>query len=317
MKSSTQESTSRIVTADSRQLIIADRSKRAEPFRTRTIITEEDGKKVVYKCAASEKSKTFIRELVTKERTNAAYLRGQFDVHAGTLEEDRAKYDYLPYPSLVDRMQFHMREGDFQAAQELLERYVQKIEALETTTTIPEEFLMLVANQDNYNYKCKCLCRGLLDLTPKNILLSGNRWIVLDNEWSFDFPVPIVFVLFRAIRELAIALQAEIRQITSEDTPALGVFATGLHTYYIPLVWIKYIITNDISLRRLIGWEVGFWQYTMGAEKGYVGRIKRRLPLRTHLSTRSMIFNNQVYANIKRLVRSVPGVNKVVHILDE
>ena len=308
---------STVAAANPCKSIVADKSARREYFRTRTIIREENGKKVVYKCAASEKAKRFVKGIVAKERANAVHLKGHFDVHCGTLEQDCIKYDYLPYPSLADRMQLHMQEGNFEAAQDLLHKYAQKIEALETTFTVPEEFLMLVTNEGNYTSKTNCLCRGLLDLTPKNILLNGNRWILLDNEWSFDFPIPIVFVLFRAIRELAFTLQGEIRRITNQDIPALGVFAKGLNTYYIPLVWVKYIINTNIGSRRMVEWEAGFWRYTTGAKREYVGRIKRRPSLRTHFPAWSIEFDSRIITKIMRFVKSMPGVAKIVHILDQ
>jgi len=295
---------------------IVDKSARAEPFRTRTIITEEEGKKVVYKCPASEMAKEFVKGIVAKEKANAAYLKGHFDVHCGTLEKDCIQYDYLPYPSLPDKMQSHMHDRDFQAADELFYQYIQRIEALETTYTLPKEFLTLVADKDDYASNVKCLSRGLFDLTPKNILLHGNRWILLDNEWSFNFPIPMIFVVFRGIWELVGTLQGEIRKITSEDIPALGIFASALHTYYVPLIWIKYIIATDTSLRRLIKWEAGFREYTFAA-RAYVGRIKRWPSLRRHFSARSIKSDNQVYIRMKKSIKSLPGVAKLEHILDE
>ncbi len=298
--------------------ILADNSYRLRQFRTRTILNEESGKKVVYKCAASGKAKPFIKGMVAKERANAAYLKGHFDVHTGILEGDRIKYDYLPHPSLTDRMRLYMREGDFQAAQELLDKYIQKIKALKITYTIPRKFLTLVGNEDNYTCKSDCLCHGLLDLTPKNILIDNERWIVLDNEWSFEFPVPVIFVIFRAIRELFIMLQAEIRKTTSQNIPALGLFAYGLHTYYLPLLWLKYIVTTNTSFQRLIRWEAGFDRYVMGANSGSYGiRIKRSPPLRTCFSVHSETSDSQIRSKIKRFMKSLPGVARLVHFLDQ
>jgi len=317
MKTPAHQNTPITEVANSDMFMVMDKSGRLAPFRTCTFIIEENGKKVVYKCPTSEKAKAFVKGLIEKEKTNASYLVGYFDVHSGTLEGDCIKYDYLPYPSLTDKMKIHMQEGNFIAANELLERYVQKIESLETINTVPEKFLMLIANRDNYSYKSKCLRRGLFDLTPKNILIDSERWVVIDNEWSFDFAIPVVFILFRAIRELSITLQSEIRQITSQDISACGVLALGLRTYYVPLVWIKYILTANISLWRLVEWEAGFWQYTVGAKKGYVGRIKKWPSLRKHFSARSIACDSQILSKMNRFIKSVPGVAKLVHILDQ
>ena len=37
-----------------------------------------------------------------------------------------------------------------------------------------------------------------MDRIFSNILLTGEEWSFIDYEWTFDFPVPIHFVLYRA-----------------------------------------------------------------------------------------------------------------------
>lgn len=32
-----------------------------------------------------------------------------------------------------------------------------------------------------------------IDLIFSNIMVQGNTWIVIDYEWTFDFPVPVDF----------------------------------------------------------------------------------------------------------------------------
>ena len=37
-----------------------------------------------------------------------------------------------------------------------------------------------------------------IDLIFANIMVQGNTWTVIDYEWTFDFPVPVDFLLWRA-----------------------------------------------------------------------------------------------------------------------
>ena len=38
-----------------------------------------------------------------------------------------------------------------------------------------------------------------IDLVPANILILKDRQVVIDYEWTFDFPVPAGFILYRMI----------------------------------------------------------------------------------------------------------------------
>lgn len=264
------------------QVTIADNVWRAEKFRTYTILAEECGKKVVYKCAATEKAKPFIKNIAEIEKANSEYLKGRFDVLCGRLQGGRIKYDYLTYPSLKDRIAFQMKEGCYDKANELFEKYINKIRSLKIIKTMPKEFLKVLANDsDDYCLKTDCLTRGLLDLTPDNILTNGNHWIVIDNEWSFDFPVPVIFIIFRAIRALAFALQPEIRKTASKANPVVGIFAGRFKTYYIPILWMKYITYYGISLWKMFRWETGFQRYVTGDTGTLAFRVRENPNIRT------------------------------------
>ena len=39
-----------------------------------------------------------------------------------------------------------------------------------------------------------------IDLVPENVIVSGSGEYVTDYEWVFDFPLPVDYVVYRAIR---------------------------------------------------------------------------------------------------------------------
>ena len=44
-----------------------------------------------------------------------------------------------------------------------------------------------------------CAKMSNIDLVPANILILKDRQVVIDYEWTFDFPVPAGFILYRMI----------------------------------------------------------------------------------------------------------------------
>lgn len=299
-------------------LTLADNSWRLKKFQTRTVIIEEDGKKVVHKIATTKESNAFLKEIVKREQTNAKYLKEHFDVLRGHLKGNYIEYEYMPYQSLNQKIATELRENCYEKADELLGFYVRKVKALNQLHVCPKEFLSTVTQNtfENYKFEVDCFSRGLLDLTPRNILVDGNRWIVVDNEWSFDFPVPVIFVLFRAILEMVIQLQQEIRRCTKKTHPAVGIFARGLRTYYFPKEWVKYVAEPHISFAQMLRWEMGFRHYISGSSRGTVGRLKMNPKTKTHFSTRSLRSNITIIRIVSHFLKKLPGMRQLVYFCE-
>lgn len=299
-------------------LTLADNSRRLRKFRTRTIVTEQFGKKMVWKFSVTEEANTFLKAIVMRETANAKYLRGHFDVLCGNLKGNRIEYEYMPYQSLSQRIGFELTKNRYDKADELLGLYVQKVHALNKLHICPKEFVSMVAQDTvrNCRLEVDCLSRGLLDLTPRNILVDGSRWVVVDNEWSFDFPVPVVFVLFRAIREVVVGLQHEIRRCTTKTRPGVGVFARGLRTDYFPKDWVKYISDNYISFAQMLRWEMGFQRYITGTTSGTVGRVKINPKTKFHFPTWRLRDNIGIVGSVSHLLKKLPAMRQLVYFLE-
>jgi len=206
-----------------------------------------------------------------------------------------------------------LRRGDYHSANELFQDYVNRLHSLPKVLTVPEEFFTNIAKGDNYSKsEIDCLSRGLLDLTPDNILVDGVRWIVLDNEWSFDFPAPTVFVLFRAVRIGAIMLQSDIRRATSPGNPAYCLFARRLNKYYVPTAWQAHLDASQISLREMLRWEKGFQRYVTGSIPNTIGRIARQQRIRDNFSSGELADGASFLGKLAQVVKSVPGARKVL-----
>ena len=299
------------------QKMAACNSLRLPEFQTHTVIAEENGTKVVRKYALSKEALPFLKIILERERKNVDYLKGHFEVLCGALKDNRIEYEYLPYQSLAAKIAGYLRRGNYRSANELFQDYVNRLHSLPKVQTVPEEFFTNIVKGDNYSKsEIDCLSRGLLDLTPDNILVNGTRWIVLDNEWSFDFPAPTVFVLFRAVRVGAIMLQSDIRRATSPGNPACCLFARSLNKYYVPTAWKTHLAASQISLCEMLRWEMGFQCYVTGSIPGTIGRIARQQRIHYNLSSRKLADGISFLGKLARAVKAVPGARKVLHLLE-
>jgi len=299
-------------------LTLADNPWRLREFRTRTILTEEFGKKVVRKFAITEEGNAFIKAIVARERKNTKYLTEHFDILCGNFKGNCIEYEYVPYESLFQKIASRLKENRCIEADKFLRLYVQKVHALPKIQIHPKEFLSLVTQGGvkNCKFGVDCLSRGLLDLTPRNILVDGNRWIVVDNEWSFDFPVPVVFVLFRAIRELVVELQDDIRRTTTKTHPAIGVLARGLRTHYMPKDWVRYIADAHISFAQMLKWERGFRRYVTGSSSAPVGHVKISPRTKIIFSTWCLKSNAGIVGGVSHSLKKLPGMRWLLYFFE-
>lgn len=298
-------------------VIITENSWRLEKFQTKTILGTENGHQVIRRCPITETALPFISAIADREKASREYLKNHFDVLCGVLQDGCLKYDYLPYQSLIQIIEMQFQQDSPSMADKTIKAYVDKIKALQSIYTVPEEFYQIIGLNSAYDdTKLLCLCRGLLDLTPRNILVNGERWIAIDFEWSFDFPIPVAFVLFRAIKETVTNLQYEIRRHTGKTRPAVGIFAQGLRTYYFPQNWVKYISVSNISFAQMLRWELGFCRYVTGTSKGTVGRIKLNPRTKTRFSSWSLKRHVRTVERPNRFLRKLPGLRKLVHFFE-
>jgi hypothetical protein len=297
--------------------IITENSWRLEKFQTKTILGTENGHQVIWKCPITEVALPFINDIAEREKASREYLKGHFDVLCGTLEDGCLKYDYLPYKSLLQVIETQFQQNCPLAADETVKTYVDKIKDLQSIYTIPKDFYQTIGLGNSHdNTKLLCLSRGLIDLTPRNILVNDEHWIAIDFEWAFDFPVPIIFILFRAIHEMATGLQKEIRQSATVSNPVVGVFARGLHTHYVPKSWLSHITDTNVSLNRLLQWEMGFQRYIAGSFCDTVGRIKRHPKTRVHFLSKAVESDTGMLENATGALKRIPGMRKLVHLLE-
>ena len=111
------------------------------------------------------------------------------------------------YDSLLDNDMFPeekldqlLAQGKFFELEELFFYYLKKVQNLHSTDTFIKtpEFVQVFGDVElTGEYSCAKMSN--IDLVPANILILKDRQVVIDYEWTFDFPVPADFILYRMI----------------------------------------------------------------------------------------------------------------------
>lgn len=189
---------------------------RAERFKIKTMIQmEPDGTRSVWKTQWNEAAK----EHVDKIYLHYLQMKESFD--GGILEpnlcektESGVKLEFVEGETLEQYLDSLYSEGRYVEIVEEMKKYRDILYSL--PDNIPfrytEEFDAVFGKETEFS-NCDSLKISNIDLVFGNIIPFGhsygslespsrerkNRWVIIDYEWIFDFPVPINFIIYRAI----------------------------------------------------------------------------------------------------------------------
>ena len=180
---------------------------RGESRNIRTYITKsKDGKFHLLKTADSLKAVPQIENIKkTYQALCEIYADARFCVNAYTERENGLEFQFLSGHTMEEELDGYIEKGAYEKAVDRMFEVFQEIclckgqKAFQMT----EEFEKIFGAQD---LPPELLCAPVsdIDLIMPNILTDEDgKWTVIDYEWSFHFPIPLNFILYRNIRYYA------------------------------------------------------------------------------------------------------------------
>ena len=179
-------------------------NERDRRFSIRTEILEEKNRKVVRKTACYPEGKEHLLSIRKwEELLQRQYQTIPFQLNASRQEEDSLCLEYVQAESLAERLDALRLSGKTQEAGKLLLTFLERIRRSHQDrafTWTPEFSGVFGGEREEYQVLSGLLCGNVtnIDLVCENLLLTEPE-MVLDYEWTFCFPVPVDFVLYRVI----------------------------------------------------------------------------------------------------------------------
>lgn len=199
-------------------------NERAKRFCIRTDIVKDDaGIKKVYKHALTPEGRTHIAQIAAfYERLGEAYQLGSMVFCPCTAEREGEVADYVSFPflageALQDAIKRLANVGDNESIGRIFQEYIRRIsedggeapfvvtEAFEAVfgTLSSEEQAVLAEAGKNAKVSADV---SDVDMILSNILVdieetdvTEARWQVIDYEWTFTFPIPKGFLIYRGL----------------------------------------------------------------------------------------------------------------------
>jgi len=250
---------------------------RKPEYQTHIEIREKDQIKTVVKKAETCKAKAFIQEIATRETLANSLLAGKAEVVASRLDGSCLYYPYIDLPSLDDLIAEAIESGEPGSGKSLIEDYRHFLYSLPIETCIPDKFMTEFAIKSKIGTKpVKCIQKALLDCIPRNIKVSKEKWYIIDNEWIYDFPLPIDYLVFRGIISLINDIQATIQNKVSNDMPVAIFRGYGKTRQYIPFSWLEILRKMEIPVDEMECWERQFQNHVWSTSRDLRSKLKKK-----------------------------------------
>lgn len=120
------------------------------------------------------------------------------------IADGRAEYPYIEGSSYADQITHALRSNDYAAAETLIQSFIRMavpsdaLSEFKATEQFTEVFGQVPDTLSLYSLPVTDV-----DLIMDNVIYSDHGWQVIDYEWTFDFPVPSEFLVYRILNYFA------------------------------------------------------------------------------------------------------------------
>ncbi len=178
-------------------------NERNPAFAIRTDIhLRGDGAREVGKRACFPEGEAHVKNLEKWYHALSAQLQHTpFSMNVCTWENGRANLEYLAGQTLEEQLDDLLLKGEEEAAVSLLLSYAGQVRDALSGAAFSKtpEFRAVFGDAPLAGAFASAPVTDL-DMVPANVIVQGERWVLIDYEWTFDFPIPADFVIYRAIK---------------------------------------------------------------------------------------------------------------------
>lgn len=174
---------------------------RNEAFRIKTEIREnKGGTKTVNKIPLSKFSNTHIKNINKNFlKLSKSYSNHKYSFNVCQYDGYKTEFEFVEGDLLYDRIVKLALTEDYNAIFSEFDDLYNMLNK-NSVNFIPSRNFKEIFGNVSLSGKLKACAVSDIDLILQNILIdSCGKYIILDYEWTFDFSVPVLYILFRSI----------------------------------------------------------------------------------------------------------------------
>lgn len=183
-------------------LYIKYANERNREFAVRTEILENiDGKRSVKKTPLYPEGKAHVADLMEKyRRLEPDYEKVGLFCNRAEADGESVRLEYLMGESMEEYLDALLNRKKKEEAEKLLKQYIEKIQALpgQESFCMTEDFKEVFGDAKGLETMAS-VSNANIDMVCQNVMMDENRWTMIDYEWTFFFPVPTAFLVYRVL----------------------------------------------------------------------------------------------------------------------
>lgn len=190
---------------DERRIVFSKFStKRRRSLQIRTdLLVDGRGQRSIRKLPYAPEGQPHVDGLARRHAQLARLYAGSILVpNRCELRQGAAELEYLEGPSLADGALAALRRGDRAAFLKTMADFFGTVRSFATEEFRPTAEFRATFGNVRLPAGLKSAPVSNIDLILPNVIVRDGRWHVIDYEWTFDFPVPAGYVLYRTLRYL-------------------------------------------------------------------------------------------------------------------
>lgn len=192
----------KIAELDERYVYEKISNDRAEEFSISTRLIDDRNSSIeVRKFAASKESLPHIKNIYKwSEALSKQYKESKLSICESVLKDGAACSPFVSGKTLEDMADRFIQSNQPEKAEDLIREYIAEIVKYNSTKDfeVTPEFVKVFGNvRLEGHYKSGAV--NDIDMVLNNVISSSDGWKLIDYEWTFDFPVPVEFIIYRII----------------------------------------------------------------------------------------------------------------------
>lgn len=175
-------------------------NQRNPKFCIRTDIVQTENGRVVRKYPTEEASKKHVAKMIDAySQFEILFATSKLKPNKLTAHEEYVEFEYLQCETLEGVLDFYIRNNESKQFEKLLRDYAKYVrEVYDKEEFALSEPFVNVFGEREFSPKLRGANMVDIDLVFSNILCNENAWTIIDYEWTFDFMIPVDFILWRS-----------------------------------------------------------------------------------------------------------------------
>ncbi len=174
---------------------------RSPEYQIRTdILLSDDGTKIVRKSPVNELAKGHVDKLQKNYfKLYKCFEKTKMFPNKVKNCEDGVEFEFISGSTLEEILDDLIRTEDFDRAKIVFQEFLDCIETASTKKFENSDKFERVFGECKLKGEYSCMPITNIDIILSNILVDGEKWNIIDYEWTYDFLIPAKFVIFRTI----------------------------------------------------------------------------------------------------------------------